>query len=87
MSGGEQQMLAVARAYMSGRRMMLLDEPSMGLAAADDEHVQGPEGNQRRGHHDPPGGAERAAGAAVRPAGLGDRDRPAGDGRRLPGTA
>jgi branched-chain amino acid transport system ATP-binding protein len=32
MSGGEQQMLAVARAYMSGRRMMLLDEPSMGLA-------------------------------------------------------
>jgi branched-chain amino acid transport system ATP-binding protein len=31
MSGGEQQMLAVARAYMSGRRMMLLDEPSMGL--------------------------------------------------------
>ena len=32
MSGGEQQMLAVARAYMSGRKMMLLDEPSMGLA-------------------------------------------------------
>ena len=32
MSGDEQQMLAVARAYMSGRRMMLLDEPSMGLA-------------------------------------------------------
>ncbi|MEJ5359306.1 MAG: ABC transporter ATP-binding protein [Desulfobacterales bacterium] len=32
MSGGEQQMLAVARAYMSGRRLMLLDEPSMGLA-------------------------------------------------------
>ena len=32
LSGGEQQMLAVARAYMSGRRIMLLDEPSMGLA-------------------------------------------------------
>jgi branched-chain amino acid transport system ATP-binding protein len=32
LSGGEQQMLAVARALMSGRRMMLLDEPSMGLA-------------------------------------------------------
>jgi branched-chain amino acid transport system ATP-binding protein len=32
LSGGEQQMLAVGRAYMSGRRMMLLDEPSMGLA-------------------------------------------------------
>jgi branched-chain amino acid transport system ATP-binding protein len=32
LSGGEQQMLAVGRAYMSGRQMMLLDEPSMGLA-------------------------------------------------------
>jgi branched-chain amino acid transport system ATP-binding protein len=32
LSGGEQQMLAVGRAYMSGRTMMLLDEPSMGLA-------------------------------------------------------
>jgi branched-chain amino acid transport system ATP-binding protein len=32
LSGGEQQMLAVGRAYMTGRRMMLLDEPSMGLA-------------------------------------------------------
>jgi branched-chain amino acid transport system ATP-binding protein len=32
LSGGEQQMLAVGRAFMSGRRMMLLDEPSMGLA-------------------------------------------------------
>ena len=32
LSGGEQQMLAVGRAFMSGRRIMLLDEPSMGLA-------------------------------------------------------
>ncbi len=32
LSGGEQQMLAVGRAYMSGREIMLLDEPSMGLA-------------------------------------------------------
>ena len=32
MSGGEQQMLAVGRAYMSGRSIMILDEPSMGLA-------------------------------------------------------
>ena len=32
LSGGEQQMLAVARAYMSAQRVMLLDEPSMGLA-------------------------------------------------------
>jgi branched-chain amino acid transport system ATP-binding protein len=32
LSGGEQQMLAVGRALMSRGRMMLLDEPSMGLA-------------------------------------------------------
>jgi branched-chain amino acid transport system ATP-binding protein len=32
LSGGEQQMLAVGRAFMSGRKVMLLDEPSMGLA-------------------------------------------------------
>jgi branched-chain amino acid transport system ATP-binding protein len=32
LSGGEQQMLAVARAMMTGGRMILLDEPSMGLA-------------------------------------------------------
>jgi branched-chain amino acid transport system ATP-binding protein len=32
MSGGEQQMLAVGRAFMSGRKLMILDEPSMGLA-------------------------------------------------------
>ncbi len=32
LSGGEQQMLAIGRAFMSGRRLMLLDEPSMGLA-------------------------------------------------------
>ena len=32
LSGGEQQMLAIGRAFMSGRRLMLLDEPSMGLS-------------------------------------------------------
>jgi branched-chain amino acid transport system ATP-binding protein len=32
LSGGEQQMCAIGRALMSGPKLILLDEPSMGLA-------------------------------------------------------
>jgi branched-chain amino acid transport system ATP-binding protein len=32
LSGGEQQMLAMVRAYLAGQRLILVDEPSLGLA-------------------------------------------------------
>ncbi len=70
LSGGEQQMLAVGRALMSRPKLMMMDEPSLGLAPLVDHPRDQPPGRHRPAHR-----AECQHGPENRRPGLRPRDR------------
>jgi branched-chain amino acid transport system ATP-binding protein len=48
LSGGEQQMLSIARVMMAGARIVLMDEPTQGLAPAFIRHIRDMVGELKR---------------------------------------
>ena len=76
LSGGEQQMLATARGLMADPKLLMLDEPSMGLAPVVVELIFDTIVKLNdKGNHDPARGAERRNGFADSRPRLRSRDR------------
>ncbi len=87
-SGGEQQMTAIGRALMARPKMILLDEPSMGLAPQLVEEIFEivRDLNVKERRVVPARRAEHDGRAALRRLRLHPRERPRGDGRRREGS-
>jgi branched-chain amino acid transport system ATP-binding protein len=65
LSGGEQQMLAIGRALMSRPRLIMFDEPSLGLRPTSSANVCDHPRHPRCRNDEPAGGAERLCGARM----------------------
>ena len=77
LSGGQKQMLSIARAIIEPRRLILIDEPTKGIAPAIiDNMIRAFRELKRERHHHPAGGAEFPLRRGAGRLGGGDGRRP-----------